>query len=300
VPAVPLPPPATLSGRVACALRVALAFVTALVTLLPLNLVQLASLPVVPFSTAAFRRINRALADLWWTWCVRWTELLYGTRVVVSGDDVPADDNALLVSNHQTMADIPVILAFADTRERVGDLKWFVKQSIKWVPGIGWGMQFLDCIFLRRDWSRDQASIERTFARVVRGRVPLWLVSFVEGTRIRASAQAANRRFAEERGLRPLEHVLIPRTKGFVATLDGLRGHLDAVYDVTIGYGEGRPTVRDWVAGRAGTVHVHVRRFAITELPADREALAEWLHGRFVVKDGLLDRFYRERSFAGG
>ena len=39
-------------------------------TLLPINLFQLLSLVVLPFSQTAFRAINRWCADTWWGLCV--------------------------------------------------------------------------------------------------------------------------------------------------------------------------------------------------------------------------------------
>lgn len=45
----------------------------------------------------------------------------------------------------------------------LGDMKWMVKDIIKYVPGVGWGMLFLDCIFVKRDWTTDKESIRKTF-----------------------------------------------------------------------------------------------------------------------------------------
>jgi hypothetical protein len=42
-------------------------------------------------------------------------------------------------------------------------------------------------------------------------------------------------------------------------------------------------------------VHLHVRRYAVEELPAAPEALAGWLRERFEEKDARLDRFYSRR-----
>lgn len=264
-----------------------------------LNLVQLLSLVLWPISRRAFRRANRWLADRWWTGCVAIAERLHGTRIVASGDPLPADDNALLVVNHQQMPDILALLALARESDRVGDMKFFVKRALKWVPGVGWGMQFLSCPFLSRNWTRDRRTVERTFRALVRERIPMWLVSFVEGTRVSAAKLASSARWAAERGLEPTRHVLLPRTKGFVASVTGLAGHLDAVYDITIGYEQGVPTLRQYIFGAVRRIHVHVRRFAVDELPAGTDDLSEWLIERFQVKDELLERFYSEGAFPG-
>ena len=89
-----------------------------------------------------------------------------------------------------------------------------------------------------------------------------------------------------------------PRAKGFVASIAGLQGHISAVYDVTIGYVDGLPSLWQWAKGEMREVHLHVRRYAVAELPAAPEALAHWLHERFAEKDERLDRFYAAGSLA--
>lgn len=44
--------------------------------------------------------------------------------------------------------------------------------------------------------------------------------------------------FAKKRDLPQLEHLLIPRVKGFAQAVQSLRDRLDAVYDLTIYYSE--------------------------------------------------------------
>jgi 1-acyl-sn-glycerol-3-phosphate acyltransferase len=266
-------------------------------TLLGFNALQTASLVLLPLSRRRFRSFNRWAANTWWGWCVSLGELFYDIKILVTGDEVPPAENAIVIANHQQMPDITFLMAYAKSKGRLGDLKWFVKDPIKYIPGVGWGMLFLDCVFVDRRWAKDGASIERTFSRLKRDRVPLWLISFVEGTRIRSAKVASSRSYANEHGLKPLEHVLIPRTKGFVATVTGLRDHVDAVYDITIGYEQGVPTLWQYIKGYARVAHFHVRRYPIEQLPSDDEALSRWLMQIFEEKDALLERFYRQGSF---
>lgn len=267
--------------------------------LLLVNLLQLASLLLRPFSRSAFRAVNRWFANTWWGWCVLVAERLNGFRVVTSGDPLPAGENAIVVANHQQMPDIVVIMALARRCGRLGDLKFFVKRALKWVPGIGWGMQFLDCVFVHRDWAADVDSIERTFRSLVRDRVPMWMVSFVEGTRITPAKLARSRTFAADRGLEPPRHVLLPRPRGFAATVRGLRDHAEAVYDLTIAYSGPPPTLWQLVGGSVQDVRVHARRFPVSELPVDDRAVRDWLLGRFRHKDDLLDHFHASGTFPG-
>jgi 1-acyl-sn-glycerol-3-phosphate acyltransferase len=265
--------------------------------LIGFNLLQTASLLIKLFSPRAFRRANRWMANVWWGWCALGAEKLYGTTLIMSGDDVPKRENAIVILNHQDMADITVIFSFAKAKERVGDLKWFVKDILKYVPGVGWGMLFIDCLFIKRDWTADRDYIHRVFRNILNYEVPIWLMTFVEGTRVRPEKIASSREYAEKQGLTPLKHVLVPRTKGFVASVQSLRGHIDAVYDLTIGYVDGVPTLWQWIKGYVRQVHVNVRRFAIDVMPEDGEALADWLLSRFQEKDLLLDYYYANSAF---
>jgi 1-acyl-sn-glycerol-3-phosphate acyltransferase len=187
----------------------------------------------------------------------------------------------------------------AKEKGRLGDMKWFVKAPIKYVPGIGWGMAFLDCLFVERDWAADRASIEHTFESLVKGDVPVWLISFVEGTRITPKKLTASQNYARDKGLEPTQHVMLPRTKGFVATVTGLRDHVAAVYDVTIGYPDGVPTMWQYVKGASRQAHLHVRRFAVESLPQGEAELSNWLIDRYREKDDLLEHFYQCGAFPG-
>lgn len=266
-------------------------------TIIVFNGLQILSLVLRPFSHDAFRRFNSWAADTWWGLCVLLSELFYGTRLVLTGDDVPPGENAVIILNHQSMTDIPVVLAFAKRKGRLGDLKWFVKDVVKYVPGIGWGMLFLDCLFIKRNWADDKSYVLKVFERILKHSIPIWLISFVEGTRVRPSKLAQSRKYALENALRPPEHVLIPRTKGFAASVQSLRGHARAIYDLTIGYVEGVPTIWQWIRGDVRQVHLHVRRFALEDLPKDEEGLSRWLVRVFEEKDQLLSGYYARGCF---
>jgi 1-acyl-sn-glycerol-3-phosphate acyltransferase len=266
-------------------------------TLLGANSLQTASLLTLPFSRGLFRKINRELADGWWGHCVSVAQRPNSAELSLYGDEVPVEENAIVVVNHQQMPDITWLMDLAKQKGRLGDMKWFVKDEIKWVPGVGWGMVFLDCLFVKRDWAEDERSIAATFERILQDDVPLWLVLFPEGTRITPEKLESSDAFAERAGIEPTEHVLLPRTNGFVASVQGLRGHVKAVYDLTLGYEAGVPTLWQFIKGVNRRAHLHVRRVPIDELPEEPEALGSWLQQAFIAKDRRLARFYETGSF---
>ncbi len=297
MPRSPLEYPA---GRLRRVGRFILGSVTVLVlfiTLLSFNGMQVVSLLLWPVSLRAFRAVNRWGANTWWGACTRAAAWGHGTHILLSGDPLPPRERVILLANHQQMADITYLFFLGQARQRLGDMKWFVKDIIKWVPGVGWGMVFIDCLFVKRNWSSDRASIVATFRRILDGQVPLWLVLFPEGTRGTAAKIQRSQEFARQRGLTPLDHLLTPRTRGFIASVQGLRTHLHAVYDVTIAYDDGVPTLWQYIQGYNRRAHLHVVRTAIEALPEDEAALAEWLQQRWVDKDQRLAHFYQHGAF---
>lgn len=254
----------------------------------------MASLVVLPFSPRLFRFINRTCADSWWGLGRWWTEGLYGIRAEFRGDPIPAEENAIVVCNHQCMTDIVALWSLAWRKGRLGDMKFAVKDVLKYVPGLGWGMLFLDCLFLKRNWEEDEKLIHSTFAKFSRFQIPIWLISFSEGTRLTPKKWQAARAYAEKRGLIAPQNVLIPRTKGFAAAVTGLRHYATAVYDITLAYPQGIPSVWQLVQGRVDRFIIHVRRFPIETLPQDRDGLSRWLMVRFEEKDRLIPELISE------
>ena len=76
-----------------------------------------------------------------------------------------------------------------------------------------------------------------------------------------------------------------------------MRSYLDAVYDLTIGYEGGVPSLWQYARGYAMRVHLHVRRHPVDTLPETEELLKQWLIGRYQEKDSLLDDFYTTGVF---
>jgi 1-acyl-sn-glycerol-3-phosphate acyltransferase len=297
MPLSPLPNPADPRERLLALAKATPAITFLMSALLGFNAAQTASTALIPFSPSAFRRFNRWAANLWWGMCVSGAHLLNHAELVITGDDVPMRENAIVVLNHQNMPDITWLMDFARQKDRLGDMKWLVKDIIKYVPGVGWGMLFIDCVFIKRDWAADRGSIRQTFAKLRNNDVPVWFISFCEGTRITPKKLAQSQEYARQHGHYVPRHTLLPRTKGFIATVEGLRDHVDAVYDCTLGYVEGVPTLWQFTKGFAPKAHLHVRRYPIDSLPMDEAGLSDWLYARFREKDELLEGYYATGAF---
>lgn len=275
------------------------AVVLLIVTILPLNCLQILLWPVGLFSPSGYHRFLRWSADSWWGLCIALSRGLHGVEVIYSGDEIETGENAIVFANHQQMTDILFLFFAARRGQRLGDLKWFVKDIIKYVPGVGWGLLFLDNLFVKRRWAEDARKIDGTFSRLTRSGKPFWVVIFAEGTRITPKKLARSRSIQRrKKDLQVLDHVMMPRTKGFSVSVMALREHLDAVYDLTIGYEDGVPSLWQYVQGFVPRAHIHVSRFAAGDIPSSEAELSAWLNRRFEAKDALLASFYEDGAFS--
>lgn len=260
-------------------------------TILLMNALQFLTLPLYLISPAVVHRMNRSLAFIWWGTIVVLMKKVQEVDVVIDGDPIPPRENVILIANHQQMTDILVLFFVALAGKRLGEIRWFVKDAMKYVPGPGWALYLARHIFVRRDWHADKGRIDALFANIIAIKAPIWLVIFVEGTRRTAAKLAKSQEFCAKAGRPILKNVLAPRTKGFTASVGALRNHIDAVYDVTIAFPEGVPLLRHIAEGYVRRIDVHVRRYPIGELPHGEEALANWAWDRFVEKDQRLEKY---------
>lgn len=255
------------------------------------NAVQLARFALGSFDPERSTRVMRSAYRNWIRALSAGGRLAYDQEFVYSGDPLPDGLSVVVMANHQEMPDVPVIMELASQSGRGDAIKWFAKDSLKWIPGVGWSLFDL-AVLVKRDWTRDQDTIRATFARLLDDPHPFWVTVFPEGTRVTPDKLATAQEFARSRGMDVPGYTLVPRPKGFIATVTGLRERLDEVIDVTIGYPGGIPTLPQYMMGGTPRVHVHLRRFPIAELPTDEEGLTVWLRERFVEKDARLERFY--------
>jgi lysocardiolipin and lysophospholipid acyltransferase len=271
--------------------------VYAVVPLIVLNIIQFPSLVLLPFSVKLFRKYQRLVTYIVWGWWVFGVQKISGVKLIVSGDEVPKKENAIVITNHQSMCDILFLLCFAFNRGAISYTKWMAKDIIKWIPGIGWGLLFLENIFLKRNWADDSKTIESTFSHITKGNIPIWMCFFPEGTRWTQQKHIENTEFGTKNNLRPVQHVLYPRPKGFLATIEGLADHTKAIYSITIGYPEGAPSLIRAIRGEAPVVHMNICRTLVTELPNNEEGLKKWLLEDIYRKDELLKGFSLNSKF---
>lgn len=115
----------------------------------------------------------------------------------------------------------------------LGNCKAYAKKVIQYIPTIGWAWKFAEFVFLERSFDKDKEIIGRQIKEIMDYPDPVWLLLNAEGTRFTEKKHEASVKFARERGMVELKHHLIPRTKGFTASLPYLRGR-SSILDIQL------------------------------------------------------------------
>ncbi|KAA8537671.1 hypothetical protein F0562_027339 [Nyssa sinensis] len=180
----------------------------------------------------------------------------------------------------------------------LGYIKYVLKSSLMKLPVFGWAFHILEFISVERKWKIDEPIMCQKLSTFTNPQDPLWLAVFPEGTDFTEKKCIRSQKFAAENGLPVLKNVLLPKTRGFCACLEILRGSLDAVYDITIAYKHRCPFFLDNVFGfDPSEVHIHVRRIPVEEIAASETESASWLMDLFQFKDQLLSDFSARGHF---
>ena len=264
-------------------------FIFLFFTLLLGNVFQIITLIFYPISPFFFRKLNTGLAAWWWGMGA-WFLTIAGAKVNIVGDDIIEKENAIILANHMAWSDIPVLFRLALIGKRLGHMKWFVKDQLKYVPGMGFAMMFLNTLFLKRSWEKDKTHICSKMAFFTNHNIPVWLMIFPEGTRFKKEKLTLSHKLSKREGRPELNRLLFPRTKGFLSSVQGLTNHCTAIYDFTIVYENGKvPLFVDLFLGRLKKVTVNVKRFDMQTIPKESKLLKQWLIDRFYEKEQLIN-----------
>ncbi|OVA18645.1 Phospholipid/glycerol acyltransferase [Macleaya cordata] len=248
------------------------------------------------------RRYSRKLSSfIFGSWVALWPflfEKINKTKVVFSGETVPARERVLIIANHRTEVDWMYLWDLALRKGRLGYLKYVLKSSLMKLPVFGWAFHIMEFISVERKWEVDEPIMRRMLSTFTDHQDPLWLALFPEGTDFTEQKCIRSQKYAAENGLPILKHVLLPKAKGFWACVEHLRSSLDAVYDVTIAYKHRCPFFIDNVFGLdPSEVHIHVRRIPLNDIPTSEDEATAWLTEAFRVKDELLSDFTAQGHF---
>ncbi len=201
----------------------------------------------------------------------------------------------LVISNHQTWTDIPILQKVFF--RKIPFLKFFLKKELIWVPFLGPAWWALDFPFMKR-YSRSvlkkkphlkgkDMEITRKACEKFKD-IPVSVMNFTEGTRFTTSKH--------ERQKSPFQHLLKPKAGGIGFVLSAMGTQLHYILDVTISYPQGRQSFWAFLCGRVNAVNVHIEKIPLSsDLIGDytndktyRISFQQWLNEVWKKKDNLL------------
>ena len=250
-------------------------------------------------------RALMAIAESWIAFNTTMIRVLTGTQLVVEVEaSLRKDGHYLVLANHQSWSDIPVLQAVFN--RRIPLLRFFLKSQLFWVPLLGLAWWALDFPFMKR-YSKETlakhpelagSDIAATRRACEKFRhIPVSIMNFVEGTRFTTDKQRQQSS--------PFLYLLRPKAGGVAFVLNALGGALHSILDVTIVYPSGRSQLRDLFANRVGEVRVHVRELMIPEEiaggsyesdPAARERAQVWINDLWAEKDVRIAQLRAHRT----
>ena len=234
-------------------------------------------------------------------------KILLPTQIHTEGlNELSKEQWYLMIANHQSWVDILVILRLFNGR--IPYIKFFLKQSLLYIPFMGFCFWALDFPFMRR-YSKEQLEknpelkgkdIEQTRKSCeVFLHNPVTMINFMEGTRFTV------KKHQQQSSI--YRHLLMPKAGGVSFALAAMNGQLKQLLDLTIYYPPAIPTYWQYASGQVDTVAVHLRRFDIAnELigdyandPVFREKFQTWVNQLWQEKDLRLDEMaetYQSKS----
>ncbi|MEM9623016.1 MAG: acetyltransferase [Pseudomonadota bacterium] len=248
---------------------------------------------------AARSRLQRKMDKIiwWWTGHNRWMlRKLNITEPEINWqqqDEVSPDNWYLVICNHQSWTDIMLLQSYL--YGVIPPLKFFTKEQLIWVPGIGVAMYVLGFPYVKRATKAQikanpklrNADRENTAAACEGFKNhPTTVLNFIEGTR--RTEEKANRQGSE------YQHLLRPKIGGLDYVLEGMEGHLHKLLDVTIVYPDGVPQFWDFLQGKCRRVIFEVTPHDIpyaelADADGNRRAhVAQWIKSIWTAKDARI------------
>ena len=238
----------------------------------------------------------------WWTggnrWMIKKLDLISPNIDWKSEEEASSRNWYLVISNHQSWTDIILLQSYL--YGHLPPLKFFTKQQLIWVPGIGLAMYVLGFPYVKRV-TKAQIKTNPKLRNADRDNIkqacegfknhPTSILNFLEGTRRTPSKQIAQ---SSE-----FQHLLKPKIGGIEYVIKDMGDYLHKLIDVTIVYPDGTPSFWEFLSGQCKSVEFIVNHYDIPqEVLVDddierRSALANWIKSIWLSKDRLIDDLLR-------
>jgi lysophosphatidic acid acyltransferase/lysophosphatidylinositol acyltransferase len=185
------------------------------------------------------------------------------------------------------------------------NFKAITKNSIRWIPVIGWNWFLSEYIFLERNWKRDLLNFGKSLDKIMSYEDPISLFLMPEGTRFTKSKFEASIQFAKQRGLPLLKYHLLPRVKGFAFCIRHIKQYYPetVLCDIQIKFPKDmkdEPTITSILEGKPLNADLYLRKIPLSEVPTDTEEdISKFMYNLYHKKDQLMECHDLNGTFPG-
>lgn len=289
---------------------------------------------VKPVDRGLFRRINYYLTYSSWSQQVALAEHWAGFRVRIFFKDesslkMMARQHSIGICNHTYELDWIYLWMTMDKFNFLANGKAFVKDSIKWLPVMGWSWIVNEMVFLKRNAAKDLATISNCLNQFGEYLDPTMTVLFSEGTRFTPAKHEAAIKFAKENSFESFKYHLNPRAKGFAHCIKHIKNEtnnnnessekttmvvksakntarsIKSIYNVQIAFNENdfpRSKLNFYSMMNQVPVlgDIYLERIAIESIDSSSdEKLSQFLNDLYRSKDKLMDYHRENNKFPG-
>jgi len=222
---------------------------------------------IIPFKSFKIflSKVSNIIGDITVYWVKMTMLLMHGDNIELVGDekDFKMDEWYMAMSNHQSWADIFVLLVSANYK--IPLLKFFMKKELWWIPFIFLANKTLNMPFVNRHSkeqikknpslrTKDYENTIKSCKRFLRS--PSTIFSYAEGTRFTKEKHKLQES--------PYQNLLIPKIGGMATALSAMP-KINTLIDYTLVYKSDKRSAWNFLTGEMSEVKVLITKHNIPE-----------------------------------
>ena len=220
--------------------------------------------------------------------------LMHGDSIIIieEHEELDQDDWYMAMSNHQSWADIFVLLVAANYKLPL--LKFFMKKELWWIPFVLLANKTLNMPFVNRhskkEIEKNPSLRTRDYENTIKSckrflRCPSTIFSYAEGTRFTKEKHRNQQS--------PYNNLLTPKIGGMATALSAMPA-INTLVDYSLVYESGKRDAWSFLTGEMKNVKILVKKYDIPEhlkeknYSADdqyREDFKDWIEDIWAQKD---------------
>ncbi|EOB14252.1 1-acyl-sn-glycerol-3-phosphate acyltransferase 4 [Nosema bombycis CQ1] len=267
-------------------------FLEKLLCVLAITFIYICLIPYI-FIGISVRLVNKRLSVImtsYWAFLIWYFfRRILGLSYVIKGNHNLKKKNYLVITNHIGSFDFMIINDIFYENGMMKNLKYIVKDQLKYVPIFYQTICLLNFLILKRNFEEDKNKIIEFMKSLAKNEIPACLILYPEGTRFTEEKKLKSWEFCEKTGNQKFNNVLFPRFKGLEligSTVD--QSYIDEIADITIIHKE-KDVPSLWqilFTEIKGEVEINVKTTPIKDISNFKEFLLE----SFRRKDLILEK----------